>query len=131
MNIYFKAVAIVLITVILGLVLSKKERDLWVLLTIAAICSVLMCALVFLEPIINFFRTVKTIGNIDSDLFRILLKAVGIGLLGEITSLLCQDSGNGALGRGIQILSASVILWLSIPLLNELLELVQNILGTL
>ena len=99
MSIFFKSIAIVLITVILGLVLSKKERDLGVVLTSCAICLVLSCAVVFLDPIIDFFKTIKSVGNINSELFRILLKAVGIGILGEITSLLCQDSGNAALGK--------------------------------
>ena len=131
MSIFFKSIVIILITVILGLVISKKERELGVLLTLCALCLVLTSAIVFIEPIIDFFQAVKSIGNIDNELFRIILKGVGIGILGEITSVLCQDSGNAALGKGITILSASVILWLSIPLLNELLTLIQTILGTL
>ena len=70
-------------------------------------------------------------GQLESDTLTILLKAVGIGLVTEVTCLICTDAGNAALGKTLQFLSCAVILWLSIPLLNELLELIDNILGAI
>jgi hypothetical protein len=39
------------------------------------------------------------------------------------------DAGNSAMGKAIQISAVFVILWLSIPLLNGMLELVRELLG--
>ena len=58
-----------------------------------------------------------------------MLKAVGIGVISEIAVLICQDSGNAALGKGLQLLATIVVLWLALPLMQGLLELVQKILG--
>ena len=47
----------------------------------------------------------------------------------EITSLICTDAGNAALGKSVQILATCGILWLSIPLFTSLIDLLNKILG--
>lgn len=129
MDLFFKAAAVVLITVILGLALAQQGRDITLLLTIAACCMVVTAAVVYLEPVIAFFRELENLGQLDPDMLGILLKAVGIGLIAEVSGLICADAGNAALGRALQVLAAAVVLYLSLPLLNRLMELVQEILG--
>lgn len=129
MELFLKAAAGALIVVVLGLALAKQEKDVSLLLTIAACCMVVTAAVTYLEPVIDFFRELQTLGQMDSDMIGILLKAVGIGLLAEIVGLICADAGNAALGKALQTLSAAVVLWISIPLLRSLMELIQEILG--
>jgi stage III sporulation protein AD len=86
-------------------------------------------ALTYLQPVVDFIRQLQATAQLDDGMLEILLKAVGIGLIGEIASLICADTGNAALGKSLQLLSAAVILWLSLPLLTQLLELLQQILG--
>ena len=129
MDVFVKSVAGILITVVATLVLSKKDKDFSVLLVICVCCMVAAVALGYLKEIIQFIRLLQQKGNLDSDLIGVLLKAVGISVLTEITSMICTDSGNAALGKVIQFLSSSVILWLSIPLFTQLLELIEDVLG--
>ena len=51
-----------------------------------------------------------------------------MGLLAEVTELICIDSGNTALGKGLKILATAVILWMSVPLLSGLISLIEEIL---
>ena len=83
----------------------------------------------YLEPVVDLIRSLKSVGDLDHELLQIMLKAVGIGLVAEISGLICADAGNSALGKSIQILASAVVLWLSILMLTALLELVQKILG--
>ena len=128
MNDFIKAVAISLIAVILSLILAKQNKDIAVLLAMAVCALTLIAAMGYFHPIIDFLRNLKTIGQLDAQLFSILLKAVGIGVLSEIAVLICTDTGNGALGKSIQILASGVILWIALPLLNNLLQLIENVL---
>jgi stage III sporulation protein AD len=84
-----------------------------------------------MKPIIEFIQKLKNLGNIDSDFMRIILKAVGIGMITEITVMICSDSGNASLGKSLQILSSAVILWISLPVLNQLIDLLDQILGAI
>lgn len=125
---FWQGAAAVLLTVILCLTLGKQGKEVGLLLTLAVCCMVGVVAMSYFSPVVDFIRQLQTVGQLDSGMLEILLKAVGIGLIGEIASLICADSGNAALGKALQLLSAAVILWLSIPLLTRLLELVQDIL---
>lgn len=131
MDIFLKAAAGVLMAVIFILVLSKQGKDLGVLLIISVCCMVICAAVNFLQPVKELLTSLQTVGQLKSDTLTIILKAVGIGLITEVTCLICSDAGNAALGKTLEFLSSAVILWLSIPLLNELLELLDNILGAI
>ena len=128
---FIQVLAGVLLTVLLGAAISKQSADMKMLLTIAVSCMVLAVVIRYLEPVIAFVEELQTAGNLDSEMVRILIKCVGISVVAEITVLVCSDSGNAALGKGIQMLATAVVLWLGLPLLQELLELVQRMLGEL
>lgn len=129
MDTFLQVTAGVLLTAVLGLVLSKQNKDMTVLLTAAVCCMVLLAVVTFLEPVLSFIKQLQAIGQLDSDIMRILFKAVGIGVICEVASTICTDSGNSALGKAVQMLATAVILWISLPLMQSLLEMVENILG--
>ena len=131
MDIFLRTCAAALVAVILILILKKQGSDWSVVLALLVCCMILIVACSFLAPVLDFLRQLRTLTGLDPDLLIVLLKAAGIGLVGEIAALICQDSGNSALGKGIQILASLTVLWLSLPLMRALLELVQKILGEL
>ena len=131
MELFWKAIAVSLLTVILGAVMGKKDKDISVLLSIAGCVLVAGFTEVYLSPVVRFLGELESMGNLRSDLLGILLKAVGIGLISEIAAVVCSDSGNAGLGKMIQLIGSVVILWLSIPVFQALLDLVQTILGEL
>ena len=128
---FLQAFAAVLLAVILGLVLAKQSKDWAVLLTTGVSCMVLAVGAVYLQPVLDFVRELQILSGLDPQMLTVVLKAVGIGLISEIAALICLDAGNAALGKGIQILASLTVLWLSLPLMRALLELVQKILGEL
>ena len=129
METFAQAAAGILLALILCLTLGKQEKEAAVLLTIAVCCMVGTVALRYLEPVIALMARLRESSGLDSGMLEILLKVVGIGFLAEVAGLVCADAGNGAMGKILQILAAAVILWMSIPLLERLLELVTSILG--
>lgn len=129
MDIYLKAVAGVLITAVVSLILSKQGKDFSVLLIVCVCCMVAASAFGYFQKIMDFIRSLQQKGNLNNELITILLKAVGIGILSEITVMICNDSGNAALGKVIQFLTSAVILWLCLPLFTQLMELIEDVLG--
>ncbi len=129
MDVFVKAAAGVLITLVLSLILTRQGKDYALLLVIAVCAMVGATAFLYIEKILDFLKTLESVGSWDPELMLILLKSAGIGILTEITVMICGDSGNAALGKILQILSAAVILWLCIPLFTQLLDLVKQLLG--
>lgn len=128
MDIFIKSAAAVLIALILGTMLAKQSKDIMLLLTICVCGMVLIVAVRQLTPVISFLEKLKSVGQLDRNMVEILLKVMGIGLLGEITSTLCSDGGNVAMGKTVQLLASCVILLISLPLFDTLLELIEDLL---
>ncbi len=128
---FLQVLAGVLLTVILGLALGRQSKDMSVVLVLAVCCMVLAAGFSYLEPVIDFIQQLESLGNLDPGMLQIMLKAVGIGLAAQIAGLICSDSGNAALGKAIQIMASAVVLWLSLPLMRALVEMLQKILGDL
>lgn len=128
MDTYLKTIIGVFLALILIITLSKQVKDLSVLLSITVCCIVGIAAFTYLQPVVAFLSQLQEKTGIDAAFLQILLKAVGISLLGETAAMICTDAGNSSLGRIVQILASAVILWLSLPLLKELLKLIEEVL---
>ena len=128
MDYIWKSSILALICLILFLILAKKDKDIASIITFAGCCMILIGAISYLKPVVDFLSQLQQLGNLDGSYISVLLKAVGIGLLSEIITLLCGDLGNAGLGKTLQIGASAVILWLSIPLFTQLLELISGIL---
>ncbi len=116
----------ILLAVILILLLGKQSKDISLVLTMGVCCLVCASAGVFLEPVVSFLKDLRKLGNLDSN--SVLLKCAGIGFLSELIGLICSDAGESALGKALQFLSNGVILFLSLPLLRQLVSILEEVL---
>lgn len=129
MEVFMKACGGVLITLVLGFAVGKSWKEAGLLLGLCAVCMVTVLSVGYLTPVIDLLRSLQQDSGLDSDLMNALLKISGIGLTAEIAGLICTDAGNAGLGKSISLMGTAVILWLSVPLFTELLDLVRQILG--
>lgn len=127
MDIFLKITTLSLITAILSLVLSKESKHTALLVSMTACILIAWAGFSYLNPVLSFFDTLIDMTKIDSKLFQILLKATGVGMLGELTALICTDAGNAALGKTVQLTSSMVIIWISLPLFEGLLQLIEGV----
>ena len=131
MDTFWKTAAAVLISAILCLSIGKREQDFSLLLSLAVSSMVAVTAIHYLLPILDFLRELEALGSLQSGMLDLLLKAIGIGLLTELTSLICSDAGLASLGKTLQLLGNTAILFLSLPIFKSLLTLIREILGQL
>ena len=129
MDTVLRTIAGVMLALILGITLSKQGKDLTVVLTVSVCCMVVTVAISFLDPVVDFFSLLRSVGDLDSDIMGIILKCTGISLIAEIAGLICSDSGFGAMGKAIKILAVAAVLWLSLPLMTSLVEMLQSVMG--
>lgn len=127
MDLYLKAAAAVLIALVLGQAITQKDLSLVLSMLAAIMIAILM--LHYLEPVLDFLKELRRLGEMQGNMLEILLKILGIGIITEITQMVCKDSGNTSLGQAMQLLGTTVILWLSLPVFDTLLDIIQKILG--
>ena len=131
MTLFLKVSGAVLLSIILVLALKSNAKEVSAVLAISVICLTALAALNYLRPVMDFIIKLEQLGELDESMIEILLKATGIGIVTEVTNLVCKDAGNESMGKAVQLLGTSVILYLSMPLFYALIELLQKILGEL
>lgn len=131
MEAFWKAAAVIILTVILGAALGKTEKDISVVLSVAACCMVMLVAVQYLSEIVVFLSELGSSRDFGNPFISTLLKISGVALMTELTELISSDAGNSALGKAAQILGNAVILFLSLPLFETFLSIVQEIMGFL
>lgn len=128
---FWKAAAAVLITIILVLSLEKQGKDIGILLTVAVCCMVGISFFTLLEPVISFLYELQNLTYMDVGTVKLLFKLVGIGLTAEISSVICADAGCASLGKSLQLLASALILYMSIPVFQSLIDVIRDIMGGL
>lgn len=114
---------------ILALILGKQSKELGLLLTLAVCVLVSIAALGFLEPVMDLLERLRDLGELDGQALSILLKCAGISVLSELAGLLCADAGEGAMAKALTLLSNAAMLWLSLPLIEQLLTIIGEVLA--
>lgn len=131
MSVFYKALAGVLITVILCVFLAKSNKDYSTLITMTACCLIIISAITYLQPVMDFISRLKRIADLDNEAVSTIVKAVGVGVITEIVGMICADAGYASLDKALKLVTSAVILWLSIPLFEALLALLETILGNI
>ena len=125
---YLKVVAGVIVALFLSIVLAKKDGNFSVAINVIVSCTALTVAGSYLAPVLNYIHELEQLANIDTQYIDILLKSVGIGLLTEITAMICSDAGNSSMGKSLQVLAAIVVIHMALPLFTSLIQIVEEIL---
>lgn len=129
MESYWKAVAIILLSVILGLTVGKNEKSLSMLLSLAACCIVIIVAMDYLGPVMDLLWELNSLGQLQHGILGILMKITGITVIAEVTGMICGDAGNESLKKTLNLLTCAVVLYLSVPIFRTWITLIQDILG--
>lgn len=126
---FFQIIAAILLSVVLVVILRNCGSGVGELLTLMVCCMVTIIALQYIKPLIQFMESIETIGGLNTPMFKNILKAVGIAVTAEITQMICEDSGNRAIGKALQYLTTGIITYLTLPMLTALLDLIEEVLS--
>lgn len=118
-----------LLAAITGMFVGKDNKQYFAYIGTAGCIVIISGLAAFIQPIIQFVTELTALGNLQADVLRILLKSVGIAIITELTCGICTEIGFGSIGKMLQFLGSTVILWLSIPVFQSVLDIIQNILG--
>lgn len=126
---FLQLTALALVGVILAVVVGRNSRQMAAVLTLAVCCGLALGAMELLTPVTDLLARVRKLGGLDSELVKVLLKAAGAGLVGEMAALICADAGEHAMAKALELLTNTAVLWLSVPLIERLIDLVEEVLG--
>ena len=104
----------------------KDEYTLFIRLLITIGVSVASISIFY--PILKYIEEISQ-GTSINTYIPTLVKALGISLIVQITSDICKDCEEAALGQRIELFGKAEILVLSIPLIKDLFTLCEKLAG--
>lgn len=128
MEALIKIAACALLASAVSLVLKRKNPELAVPLA-AAVCCVSLAALTgLLRPVLAVMEKAKSLSGLGEAYFLPVTKCVLIGILTKTAADLCRDSGQSALAGAVELGGAVGAMFVSLPLLETLLGLLERLL---
>ena len=121
-------VGVGLVTTILVVLLREDKPE------IALQMSIVLGVIIFLRMldkiafIVNILQEISLRANIDTVYMSTILKIVGISYIAEFGVQICKDAGSSSTAAKIEFAAKIMILFLSLPILVAVLNLLLKIL---
>lgn len=129
MEYVIRAVGLAVIGSLLAVFLRKYDGAFALLVTLACATAILLLAMQLVEPILDFLRTLQDTAGISNPILAPLLKTVAIGLLTGIAANVCEDTGNKSAGTVVQLMGTVAAIYIALPLMQAVLELITSLMG--
>lgn len=123
-----KVIGLALITTISVIILKQQKPEIAVIVGVAGSVLIFFYLVDMISDVFGLFETVVSKTNIDSELFIVLIKIIGIGYITEFSANICSDSGNSAIASKIILAGKLTIFLLSVPIIISLIELIVGLL---
>ncbi len=118
----FKILAILLVSCAVCLVLKERNGEYALLTAITAGVIVSLMLLKNLAEPINAIRESLESYGVNTEYFKVALKAVGIGYITSFIADSCRDSGQTSLASKAELAGKTAIFVLSVPLIISVLK---------
>ena len=126
MNI-FSIIIISVVVSILAILIKQNNPTYSVLLIITFVVIIISVALSYLFSLTdNIMDTVNSV-EYASEFLKILFKAIVICVLSDLASNICKDTGNNTVAVCIDVITKIILLSLSLPLVDKLVEIIQGL----
>ena len=98
--------------------------------TVTGIITGMLLLVFTMTPLANVLNSVTVLAENTgfSAYSSVILKSMGIGILGQTTADVCRDSGVGTLASKVEFAAKVMILLLCVPILQTLLGLIEGFL---
>lgn len=123
-----KIIGIAFVSVIIIVILKQYRPEFAIYTSILAGVLILTLASNTLSGIIEMIKSISSKTNINSQFLMILIKITGIAILTEFAVSVCKDSGESAIASKVDIGGKIIIISMSIPIINALIETVVKVL---
>lgn len=123
-----KIIGIAFSAVIIIVILKQYRPEFAIYASIIAGVLILTLASGTLSGIIDMINSISSKTNINSEFLVILIKITGIAILTEFAVSICKDSGESAIASKVDIGGKIIIISMSIPVINALIDTVVKIL---
>ncbi len=121
-----RIIGIGLVTAILSLLIRQHRPELAIAIPMLGLAAIFFCLAPHLEGTVTIFRQLANRIGLESRYLQLMLKIIGIAYLCQFSAELCRDAGEASVAGKIELAGKLLILSLSMPMVYQLLQLVDS-----
>jgi len=124
-----KVLIIGIVIALLSVILKQVKPEYSLICVLVGSIVLLIYIVNSISNVFDFFMTVVSKTGIDDNMFKILLKIIGIGYLIEFSAGVCVDSGNSSIADKIVLAGKLLIFGVSLPLISNLFNMILDLIN--
>lgn len=124
-----KIIGVAFVTAITAILLRGTMPELSFAVTITGVIVILLFIVNYMRTTLGFFLEIAGMTGVDNEVIKILLKIVGVGYLTEFGAGILSDFGSNAVADKVVLGGKITMLFLAIPVIKMLLQLMKGFLG--
>ena len=123
----FKVLLLGIIISVLSLFLKEVKPEYSLLCLLVGSIIILVYILSYITEIFAFFQNVIDKTGISNDLFKIMLKIIGLSYLVQFSAGVCRDCGNNSIADKVILAGKLMIFVVSLPIISSLFNMILDL----
>ena len=116
-----------LCAVLFAALVQKTNKEYSLLISLGAAAVLLLLILDRASPLFSQLRSLAGEGALEGEAVELMLRAVGITVVGQVVSRLCKDGGESALSFTVDLAARCAVLTAALPVVGKILEYLGEI----
>ena len=121
--------AIALISAVLSLLVRQYKPEYAMLVQLGGAAVIAVSVLALLPALLESSDSLLSFAGVDGKWLMLLIKALGIAIVTELSADVCRDNGSSALAGMVELAGKALILLLCIPLLRAVAEIAVGLIN--
>ena len=125
----FKVLGVGIVTAMAVILLRGTKPELAFAVTLTGVVIISFFIIASLKNVLSVFQGIVEVTGIENSLIKLLLKIVGVGYVTEFGAGILTDFGSPTIADKVLIGGKLVVILLSLPIMQSLLQLIGAFLG--
>ncbi len=118
-----------IIAAVLSLLIKQHRPELAIAIPILGGAAIFLCSIPYLRAVVEMFGKLAEQAGLRNQYLRLILKMIGVAYLCQFSAELCRDAGEASIAGKIELGGKLLILVLSMPVVYQLLGLIEAIIN--
>ena len=116
-----------LCAVLFAALVQKTNKEYALLISLGTAAVLLLFLLERAGPVLQQVEDLAASGPLEGEAVGLMLRAVGITVVGQVVTRLCKDAGESALAYTVELAARAAVLAAALPALGRFLEYLGEI----
>ena len=116
-----------LCAVLFAALVQKTNKEYALLISLGTAAVLLLFLLERAGPVLQQVEDLAASGPLEGEAVGLMIRAVGITVVGQVVARLCKDAGESALAYTVELAARAAVLAAALPALGRLLKYLGEI----